>query len=646
MIDAIAAFEGRMAKVEGGVATGKTEALIRRCARSISQGEDPASIGVCVASGMAADEFRERLRHALGDKEALADKVRIARALDFCTEILSTPEARDFTGRTPRLLDASEYAFFLEDMKTLGTPVRRMRKMLSFFYRQWANLNPESEWLEPGEESQSRKHMSHLLESYGAMIEQEAPMLCAQYLTSEEGKQARHAYMTMLCDDFQNLSHAEQSCMCMLARNQVIVCGNVNQTSSNTNTYPHPEGFADFAKLRHGVQEFFLDSTPSNPEIAAMTNALCSCDGMDSRMVSTAHAENSNDNAAEIVKWGTPNDEINGLAYYVADLCKEGGDEFKRRLVLFVPNRRWAHALHDALSHRGIASSLAAAGSRIGGDPRDLKRCEALTVFLRLGLLARPHDVVTWRCWCGLDNYLTNSDAWTRLDAWAQEQNLGLYEALERASKEVAAGREPFLRAEVLTQRFDEGRAFIEANAKRRGFALARVTGAQDAPEFADIVDLMDGDEDAVQLEALARAFFADPKPRENAYQVRIVSFDKAEGLSCDIAIIAGAIDGFIPVRNAFELIQTDEERERTMREQRRLFYSVVGKAKQKLMVSYSAQADLELAERTKMQVVRVRSEEGKRVAMLRPSSFLEEMGDARPGAIGGQALLCQRGLN
>ena len=646
MIDIIAAFEGRMAKVEGGVATGKTEALIRRCSHLISQGEAPASIGVCVASGMAADEFRERLRATLGDKEALADEVRIARALDFCTEILHTPEARAFTGRIPRLLDASEYAFFLEDMKTLGTPVRRLRKMLSFFYRQWANLNPEDEWLEPGEESQSRKHISHLLESYGAMLVQEAPMLCAQYLASEAGKQARHAYTTMLCDDFQNLSRAEQSCMCMLARNQLIVCGNINQTSSNTDAYPHPEGFADFAKLRHGVQEFFLSSTPSSAAIAAMANALCSCNGMDSRMVSTAHDENPDDSTAVVVKWTTPNDEINGLAHYITDLCKEAGDKFKRRLVLFVPNRRWAHALHDALSHRGIASSLAAAGSRIGGDPRDLKRCEALAVFLRLGLLARPHDVATWRCWCGLGNYLTNSDAWARLDSWAQEQNLGLYEALERASEEVAAGRTPFLRAEMLTARFDEGRSFIEANTKRRGFALARATGAQDAPEFADIVDLMDGDEDAVQLEALARAFFADPKPRENAYQIRIVAFDKAEGLSCDMAIIAGAIDGFIPVRNAFEAIQTDEERERAMREQRRLFYSVLGKAQQKLMVSYFTQADLELAERTKMQVARVRSEEGERVAMVRPSSFLEEMGDARPGAIGGQALLCQRGLN
>ena len=77
------------------------------------------------------------------------------------------------------------------------------------------------------------------------------------------------------------------------------------------------------------------------------------------------------------------------------------------------------------------------------------------------------------------------------------------------------------------------------------------------------------------------------------------------------------------------------------------------------LVVSYFAKASLELAEQSKMQVVRVRAEEqglsdkeglkglaSNRVAIVRPSMFLTEAGDARPGSIGGQALLAQFGLN
>ena len=46
------------------------------------------------------------------------------------------------------------------------------------------------------------------------------------------------------------------------------------------------------------------------------------------------------------------------------------------------------------------------------------------------------------------------------------------------------------------------------------------------------------------------------------------------------------------------------------------------------------------------MQVVRVKSENGKRMAIVRPSCFLGEAGDAAPTTMGGQALLAEYGLN
>ena len=63
-------------------------------------------------------------------------------------------------------------------------------------------------------------------------------------------------------------------------------------------------------------------------------------------------------------------------------------------------------------------------------------------------------------------------------------------------------------------------------------------------------------------------------------------------------------------------------------------------------MLSHFSKAELELAERTKMQVVRVKSENGKRMAIVRPSCFLSEAGDAAPTTMGGQALLAEYGLN
>ena len=65
MIDTIAAFDGRLAKVEGAERSGKTQALVARCAHLIQNGEAPASILVAVTNAFAAQAFRKRLRRAL-----------------------------------------------------------------------------------------------------------------------------------------------------------------------------------------------------------------------------------------------------------------------------------------------------------------------------------------------------------------------------------------------------------------------------------------------------------------------------------------------------------------------------------------------------------------------------------------------------
>ena len=66
--------------------------------------------------------------------------------------------------------------------------------------------------------------------------------------------------------------------------------------------------------------------------------------------------------------------------------------------------------------------------------------------------------------------------------------------------------------------------------------------------------------------------------------------------------------------------LSTDGERNRVMDSERRDFMGGVAKAKHLLVLSHFSKAELELAERTKMQVVRVKSENGKRMAIVRPS--------------------------
>ncbi len=124
MIKTIAAFDGRCAKVCGPARSGKTEALVQRCVTLLGANVAPESIFVEVSTAFAAQAFRRRLRAALGSARAAAEAVVVETALDACVRVLDTPEARTATGRIPRLLTPAEYNFFLEDMKTLGTPIR------------------------------------------------------------------------------------------------------------------------------------------------------------------------------------------------------------------------------------------------------------------------------------------------------------------------------------------------------------------------------------------------------------------------------------------------------------------------------------------------------------------------------------------
>ena len=198
MIQQLAEYDGRIAKIEGPARSGKTEILVRRCVRLLNQGVEPESILVVVSSAFAQAGFRQRLQRAAGDRlQKPASRVVVSRALDVCASILDEPAAREATGRAPRILVDDEYLFFLEDLKTLGQKNQRLSNMLSFFYAQWSAFEDEDAWLIPGEETAVLGRARDALGLYGAMLRHEAPYLCGKLLLSEAG--ASLAGVTATC---------------------------------------------------------------------------------------------------------------------------------------------------------------------------------------------------------------------------------------------------------------------------------------------------------------------------------------------------------------------------------------------------------------------------------------------------------------
>lgn len=635
----IATCDERIIKIEGPVASGKTQSLLERCLHLLKNSAAPETILVTTATSAGAHAFASRLCAASSmASPTLAEKaarIRVCTALDIIIDTLSKPEIVAITGRSARLLAPFEYNFLLEDMKTLGQPRRELRAMLRYFYRNWAQLTPESEWLYGDSVSVCTK-LQDMCTALGAVSEFEAPYLCANFLKSSEGEDFRGAFDYVLCDDFQNLSHAEQTALCLHAKKQLIVAGDMNQHNKTGSAFVHTEGFEKFDTLRHHVRVFSLTRAFGNSSIQNIAHALC-------ETASESAPIESKDTPVCRVKWRDPEEEIIGMTKIVRHHCDGRESNAEHNCCIVVPNKRFGLLYKKALEARGFRVSLAGLGNHLNSDPRNTNAQRSLQAYLTLNLITHPNDAVAWRAWCGIGNALCNSQAFEGMYAYLSNHDLTLPRALEYITAAYHAEKpEPFLRAYVLAKRYEQGLQAIREHGARRGFSLLRALGVQDAPEFADVAQNLAGNESAQEMFELVRTSMFSPSLSDDPHTLNIVTYASMAGLNFETIFVVSMVDGYMPNRNAFEVVSTEADRTAAMNAERRACYATLGKAHNKLVLSYFTQCDLELAERTKMQVSRIRSEQGCRVASSRPSCFFTTMEQACPHTVSGQELLSQ----
>ena len=660
VIDDIAAFEGRSAKVEGPAHSGKTEALVQRVLHLLRADSDPQSILVVVTSGFAAQAFRERLERAAGGRlEAAAAEVRVCTAVDACAEALDAPEARAYTDRVPRLLNQAERNFFLEDLKATGASPRALRRALALRSQASERLQPQACEGASEEEQAVFAAMDRLLSAQGAMLPEEAPALGVSWLESEAAAAAgaRGAFACVLCDDWQNLSRAQQRCLELLAGDQLVVAGNPNETIESATQLPNPQGLSDFEREHEDARAFKLEGAFGDAAVTRFADALCEQEGMDpawaagaAKPAGTATDDGANGGEAlafpagiEAIKWSSPEDEVEGMAKYLAAQTKQDEDARACRSCVVVPNRRWAGLFDKALRKHGVKTSTAGATAGLSGDPRDSSKAQALVAYVKLDLVAHPRDMTAWRCWCGFDDRQTNADAWAGLVDYAEDRGLPLYDALAGLPQDEES---PFPKSGLLAKRFAEGRAFIEKFGSLKSLSLMHAAGASELPEYKEVRACLVGTEDAATLQRIVRDSMSEPTWPANPHVLHIATSEALCGCSYENVFFVGAVEGLLPGHAAVDEKLPEAARERVLERERRRFAAAAAKAERHLGVSYFVQASPQLAERTKMRVLRTREEKGKKVAIVPPTRFLSETGDAEPTTTGGQALLGKHGLN
>lgn len=624
MIDDIAGFEGRIAKVEGPARSGKTEALVRRCARLLERGEAPESILVTVASAAAKRRFAERLQATVG--ESLRDdaaRVRVLMPIEACVNVLEDERAVQLTGRTPRILNDSEYLFFLEDLKTLGQKNQRLSNMLMFFYAQWSRLEDEQEWTIPGEETIVLDRARNILRLQGAMLRYEAPYLCARLLASDEGESLAQQYDYVLCDDFQNYSYAEQTCLCLCARKQVIACGDASQATKACTSYPSAKGFANFNRVRRGVKTFVLKEQHGAEAALEFERALRTA--QDAEAEEDAQGPIDSDGAASLfVEWDDADQEIASLPHIVSAWCAANPGAKPSDVAVAVPTKRWGKLAKRALDRAGMKTTDEGLGAVVSEDPRQPGRHDALSAYAKIALAADAGDMVAWRIWGGLDHALANSDIWRGVYDYAIEQEAPLYEALERLAQP-GETEAKVLRQEELVRIWQEGCETAATLNGLRGRELAQASGLADVPAFANVVASMPDDADAARLRDGVRALLAGTRTFDGPDAVNVALYEKLCGLDFPCLVMPGLVDGMLPSRDAFEETKSNAQQAAVVSRDRTRLASCIGKATECLVATRFDHAEAEVAERAKMKVARIASRNGARIATLRPSLYLNE---------------------
>ncbi len=622
------------ARIVGGVGTGKTQALIDRACKLLAQGAKGTDVLVVCATPQAAAAFKARLATSASVAGANAADVTVTTARALALDVLGDAEAIRWSGREPRLLTAYEELFLLEDMKVSGLRPKRLREMLKFFYRSWTELaDDDPEWLLAGEETNVHNLLKANLAFTRSILEPEAGNLAANYLRSHDGARTSHAFAHVLVDDYQRLSKASQLLCGLVAGESLTVAGDRTACVQVYDSYPYAAGLDEFMDAHPGAADEELAACHTCAAGAAAAAKLLADPAVES--VAFHAADDVAAGETVVLEGELPENEFVNVAEYVAGVISEGVSPAD--VVVAVPNGIWGRNITKALLGAKVPAQHLTDRQPVRGDIRDNARCVPAHVLTALDLVANPENALAWRCWCGYNDWLANSSAIANLCSYADEHSEGLVAALRDVmggAQAVGSGEvDHVVGAKRVADAHVAGLALINAAAGLNGSVLLDkltelVTGEAGATAPAVVSSLcLDGeDNSAAAMAARFRARLLSPTI-DGSRAVQVVPYDQVAGLSPKVLVIAGFVDGFIPCREYFDSAEMplDKQEKEHAKDVRRV-YTLAGKASQQLVVSRFRTADLESAGRLKLHIGRIRLQDGKRMCLIPPSDFTEQL--------------------
>lgn len=632
----IAAVDHSPLRVLAGPGTGKTFALMRRVARLLQEGANPIRMLVCTFTRTAAHDLRNEL-FRLGIPGI--DRVIAGTIHAFCFRLLSRDDVLMLTHRNPRQLLKFEERFLLEDMQgdNFGG-IRARDRRLQAFNAAWARLQSDQPgW--PTDPVDRRFHTALIgwLRFHEAMLVGELVPETLRYLRENPASPIRSTFDHLLVDEYQDLNRAEQELLDLLAGGGTLsVIGDEDQ-SIYAFKHAHPEGISTFDSTHTGTHDIDLDECRRCPRsVITMANTLIENNSHRASRSLRPLAENP-EGEVHVLQWLSIDEEAQGIADFIQQRVRSGSVESGQVLVL-APRRQFGYAIRNALNNIGVLAHSFFHEEALDGNPKRLEESAAQQAFTLLTLLANIEDRVALRCWCGFGSNSLRSSAWARLRRYCAESGESPRMVLER----LASGGLTLSYSSDLVSRFQDLQRRLRELSGLAGEnllnALFPISEEWTRPFRSLATGIRETNYNAGTLREALRVGITQPELPTDVDYVRIMSLHKSKGLTADLVVVVGCIEGLIPFMDG----DTDAERNRSLEEQRRLFYVAITRTRNVLVLSSVTQLPRDLAHRMGAYVQRGGNPTH---AHTIASRFLSELGPSRPAAVLGTSVIGGHGI-
>ncbi|HWW88473.1 MAG TPA: ATP-dependent helicase [Vicinamibacterales bacterium] len=622
----IASTDDSPLRVLAGPGTGKTYSMKRRVMRLLQEEADPGRLLACTFTRTAA---RDIAREIAGLGVPGADGVWAGTLHSFCFSVLRRQAVLETTGRMARPLTSSEERFLIEDLRSFGG-VREAGKKLEAFAAAWARLQTDDPgWPHNAADRAFQTALHDWLRFHGAMLVGEMVPVTLEYVRSNPLCDERYLFDHVIVDEYQDLNRAEQLLIDLLAeQGSLSIIGDEDQ-SIYSFKHAHPEGISTFADAHPGTHDETLSQCRRCPtDVVAMANSLILHNASASGRPLEPRPENR-EGDIHIVQWNSLEEEAAGIAAYVLQRIEQGGLTAGEVLIL-APRRQLGYAVRNALREGGVVAHSFFNEQALDGNPKELDHCAAQHAYALLTLLADPDDRVALRCWCGFGLNSLGEPGWRRVRARCEATGASPRDVLEQ----LLIGEIKIAHTGPVVERY--------ALLKEREEALSGVTGHT----LADLL-FLEGADWAESLRAIVTSSFprnagfgADDLLEEvrtgvtqletptDVDYVRVMSLHKSKGLTARLVVIMGCVEGVIP---RIDFDEPPVAQQRSLEEQRRLFYVAVTRTTEILVISSVTRIPPQQALHMGVTLVR---------GAARTSRFVTELGPTQPAAqVGGEIL-------